>query len=729
MVLILSAVFLFPMSAKAIPAETNNPTAGMDKYVSLHKYASPTEIPGVYRIELTVTGNDKWKALPLFITFVVDASPSMYLTHLKDTLPVDSKYVRMPTADPATDEVSRWEGVWAGLRAALDIFGDPVINPAYNNTYISIVAFDGFSTRVFTNTVARGASMEKKTGSVLAHTTADSLASFSSGELSATISTPALAYSSVQNPLFFSNGYRSNYPAGTGGFVNISLPGVYNISQPSRGKLLECVPRYPMMTSNIVSNTFSVIPNSSNRTYWWLDTNGTSTGRGMQTAYQLMQSSYSMGAINGVLPSQFRRNIIFLGDGNDQVSDISQHANSALAQFYAAALKAPTTATLSSGSTNLTGLNTEIWSIGLGLDATRSQGDFYTDLIPAEPFTYLGSRGSNWSANNDYENFLTTYATTGSEAGTVWDDTLGASYIEPHLISLAMPLSNSTDYASWPTNAYTSGVSALQSYFNFYATHSIKKDKAVYEMCSAGYPGMGGVSTTEVFEKYAKSIIGENIFVRDKVGSEFDVYKFPGAPLLEVTGDQKVMDPSSSWDPGTISMSGDLLNWSIPAIPTNGESLHLKYYVKISDTAQPDVYYPTNEYAYIEYDRAGIDEMGENSSSMYHSVKYFPVPYVKLDGSSKTEDSTNPNTPMGTPESEATDSSGLIPIAGVLQNNGQPYTPSVTPSANRIHNEQLEEEAESVPVTKSPLPTAFILAIAVVSLLTTVLVIKKKRYR
>lgn len=208
--------------------------------------------------------------------------------------------------------------------------------------------------------------------------------------------------------------------------------------------------------------------------------------------------------------------------------------------------------------------------------------------------------------------------------------------------------------------------------------------------------------------------------VADKITNEFELIKFPGAPLLDVNA-------SDGSDPGTASNSGNLITWNLPSPLLSGVSYTLTYYVKAGADLDAGQYYATNEYATISYEFEGTN---------YNFA--FPKPYVNVvSGETKTEEtSSSPgiDTSTYTPSTTSGSGGGLLPIVGSLGNNGQPYTPSVTPSQKNATDEALEEgikennlaeKSAEVPVTSSQ-SLIVILAIAMAGAAIAIVFFKQR---
>lgn len=104
------------VTARANPAESR-PEATDPNYVSAHKYVSPTEIEGVYRVTLSLDVTVEEIYPPSVITFILDGTSSM-------EMPIDtSGPIGLDNNNDLKD--SRDVAVREAMREALRILMDP----------------------------------------------------------------------------------------------------------------------------------------------------------------------------------------------------------------------------------------------------------------------------------------------------------------------------------------------------------------------------------------------------------------------------------------------------------------------------------------------------------------------------------------------------------------------------------------------------------------------------
>lgn len=187
----------------------------------------------------------------------------------------------------------------------------------------------------------------------------------------------------------------------------------------------------------------------------------------------------------------------------------------------------------------------------------------------------------------------------------------------------------------------------------------------------------------------------------DKIGASFDIYQFPGKPLLETSSSKPNL-------PGLINTAttsdNRSIDWNVGVVSETC-TLTLNYFVQANtENAVPGNYYPTNEYAYVVYEALN----GAAAGTGY--AIYFAHPYVNIvAGEVKNPEEPERAAATATPTPS---SGGLLP-AVVARYGPTPevYTPSVTPNARSIENESLQEDTVSVPVTGDTVRPPYILAL------------------
>lgn len=703
-ILIMLCSFAFPKASAAVaPSEQNVVANGKSGYVHLSKYAQPTDQEGIYKIALTVEGFVE--IVPIYVVFVLDMSPSMYHVALADA--------------PNPYLTSRWEGLTVGFNAAMDVFTDEVQNPSYDKTYVSVVTFSGAN-----NTKIRTA--DTTTGSYYGRTgpsTVDTspLPAFPSSELYHT--TPFTAYRYLRTQMFTANG----------GFAKV---------KDSEDTIRKSMPNYPYVDSTMqqafraLGTTFPIDSGLTSVAYqqgWFpFDGNGTGGAFGLQLAYRMLDSTWTVGNDPDLKTAddvaRAKRYIIYLGDGAD-----SWHP--ARTQYWGAALKAPRSVAFPAAGGSGMGQNAKIWTIGFGLDeitnAAYRASDSSAYAIPDEVSTAWGSSFPGWNSS----------AITGGTpvSGSMpWPNTV----IEPHLVSLASEITNPADYASYPHAAIPAGdltvtpalaYTELDQAFKYYQPRvklsgGDMSAYTTYRYVRKAYPdASGAVDAAEtVFADFAKAITAPgDIIVKDVIGTQYEIVKMPGEDLLTTNG-----EAGSDFD-----VRGDTITWNLDKIPVTGKAATLTYYVKFKAAGtDPNLYYPTNEYASISYKRYGLAELGEDTALILDVLKLFPQPLVRPSDNSIQNNTVhlNPTDDGGGSVlhtgNENTTSIGIddgtiggIGIPAGVQPFGTPmptYTPSVTPTPRAtvqiIEDDEVQDATEEMPLTgeKSLLFLAVLLVLA-----------------
>lgn len=226
------------------------------------------------------------------------------------------------------------------------------------------------------------------------------------------------------------------------------------------------------------------------------------------------------------------------------------------------------------------------------------------------------------------------------------------------------------------------------------------------------YYYVGGADMTaqikEQFAEIAKKIgqFGEEARVNIKLNQNFELYKFPGEPLLKTGGNVANQ---------TATRTGNSIDWYFggDGVPVMNEAT-LTFFIKIDPTGlSSDAFYApfsSTFSAYGPFPEEGKTKpkYGWNShqASLAFSSIYVSPSGETQGGSGTGSDSTSGSAmdKSGTNSTSFTSSyggsdqqpQGLIPISG--SGSGTVYTPSVTPVQNVIENESLQEKTDSVEV-------------------------------
>lgn len=399
-------------------------------------------------------------------------------------------------------------------------------------------------------------------------------------------------------------------------------------------------------------------------------------------------------------------------------------------------------------------LGASFWSVGFGLWTPHSSSwktDYFANTTtPTSPWNSMYSLTSYWGSISNTSSLYFTEPHIATLSANVPDAAWTSLIAGYNTLAGSIPAtpsgSSNISFLNDIMGLYQTALAGtMDSQFHFvtYLSNSasstpVHANFAGYTMppfhsstanggSSMLYPPPGNFSDEEeaqsVFENFAKSTLHEpsNIVSHSELQQYFTLYKFPGEPLLNATL-------------GTATANNGVIDWKMSSL-TYGGTATLTFYVEIDADANPDMYYPVVD-SYMSYDRP--DTSSSSSTNMLSAVKHYsPIFVSPKNGTKQDESSENPSNPNGSgssmdlntsDRSSSGSSDRLIPIHGLLGNDGAPYTPSVTP-ALKIANESLEENAtsEAIPVTKSNAATVWVvLSLVVVAGITLVM---SKRHR
>lgn len=123
------------------------------------------------------------------------------------------------------------------------------------------------------------------------------------------------------------------------------------------------------------------------------------------------------------------------------------------------------------------------------------------------------------------------------------------------------------------------------------------------------------------FENIAANILSAATdgVVTDPMGEMFDIIAPNGADDITITiinsADNSIEQTYKGSENNLVTIEGDTLKWNVGTVP-DGKIMKMSYYVRIKDTAESGVQYPTNKETYFEYK----NYLNENA------VKKFPIP-------------------------------------------------------------------------------------------------------
>lgn len=738
--------------AEASPPEQNNPTVTQDGYVSLHSYVSPTSEKDVYRVSLEVTS--QFTPTPLYLVIVLDETYGMFNVASNDPLFTNKHGV--------SNYHSRWQVQKKQYEDLIEILADPIKNPSYANTYVSVISNRGYGEGPMRIRTVDEKSFQTDPEYV---DTAEGMIGFATlDQLTAnTLDYSTLTSSFDANQLYFQNSNAYGYaPANVAGF---------GIPYESKDVFLSLLPEYPYMSTPLAEATASYRVNPAGTAYELnqapkvfanVDVEGLSEiytkedqltipgsylGGMFDTAMEQLQPTWDTSN-----PDRERAKRIMLtfsstldyGGGEFEIyamNDLFNYAEEAKAdRLY-----------------NSDGLEAEIWTVGVGFAFVDDSAaypnlgryDFAnyrlfenaldrTDDMPvmhpfihdsnwkstfypwaaASPLVTDGSGGDGFPMFDDSQTTTALKSVNPSTMVDVCDTTVAfneaAQYLEPSLIALATPLQNTSDVVNFPDeSAYPSSQQNryLQDIFKYYADYGLRdaNGKSV-----ANYDYVDSVTDTiPMFNNMAsKYLTDEPVFASVSIAEPFRITKFPGEPMLKTVGSMA----------GTATMNGSTIKWDLDTLPLSGETFYLIFYIQ-TDSSLMDAGSYYNIFAdtpYLSYQRYGLKGLHENTAQIFDTIKYFPLSYVSKSGATKTD--SEPSTPAAIDQnssgSNSTSQEGLIPI---VIGNAPTYTPSVTAEKiSAVENERLQEKTSEVAMTGDriviPVVILIILASAAITL-------------
>lgn len=686
-------------TAFALPNE-KVPLATDPNYVSAHKYVSPTEIDGVYRVTLSLDTTVTKITPPSLITFVLDGTASM-------AAPIDAvsppPYGTDGTDAASNTKTARDIAVRNSIREALVTLMDSSKNQNIDDTYVNVIMFGShndaaislteWATRPLNNGpkdpgLAAGTAQYKQSRRPGISATGISGPIDAGGPLNQnvydnTLNNPSIAVSGVEGSPFVKL-------SSDGTHLNPYLAGIFNMDSSHTSMISSS----DMPTATTVSSLYyyghpeysspgviaqpSYLPDIRFPISYW----GTYIAEGMRRAYLDLDAQITTVKNSGNYSAEeiaaMNRTVLVLCDGDDWLIQGTQ--------AWASAIKAPETKTINTfratgstslqgltnpasynitGSSTVNGLDAEIWSIVVGnaVSTDPKEADWVND------YSLL--------TNKAVRNIVTLVAPVSETTADALNTTITNFPADSQQFTSSGPANSWGEYFDIFSNSLQSGELATVK------DHYLRADE---------------VSKVQgFFDNFAsKSITGggmSNCIAEDKIGTAFDIYKFPGAPLLETSSSKPnlagLVNKATTSDNRTI-------HWEVGTVKESC-TLTLSYYVKgNSENIASDMFYPTNEYAYVSFDSVlGVPE---------NYTIYFPHPYVNIaSGETKNSETNNGSGTMDTQASSPQSSSGngLLPaFVSSYAKTAETYTPSVTPNKNSIENEKLQEETAPVPVTQ-----------------------------
>lgn len=658
-----------PSSASAMLQTTD---ASANGYVSLHQYISLTEIPNVFRV--TQSAKARIDQPGTFIAFILDRSGSMNAKDILDvqaSSPTTSVYIDRRVAVNRAIESTLNEFFVQNAAGQVDI----------HKIFVSIVSEDVSADAAHAVPAVWGSAGFAQTGKL----TENAATSSSSGHIGSFVPLVDPLKASVAVP---------SYPTDLNPVLATALNNYATL--PANMSFMDDAFKY---TYQSLRDALLVAGGGTGIDHVWMN--------GIIPDNRLM-------AVNAQTASKY---ILVMGDG-DPNGDLAIGQNYLFAAktpaAYDSAGKLNSLATSAYGQSY--GLGAVVWSSVFGADAghntiwrsdaLQSNGQWLNDWSwrsggLRSTYWYYSSQNSNYRIVEPFM-ILSAYTPKNVLSTTAFPSSLGsfASWgalptINPTYTKGTYPISNTAYWteADCFVNIYDLMVSdmnasSLPSDYDYYWVMHTGGDFSNIKMADTSSAGsltnlerqsLGSNDAEKVFKNFAlASIKSNNTRVSTILNTEmFQLYHFPGTPLLETTSDD-TMSNQSATSTGTSSFQ-----WDIGTM-RDGYTYTLIFYIMIDENASIDKFYSYGT-AIFSSDGNQID---------------FPTVFVSVSG--ETQDyGGNTNTNRSASESHDTniDSSfgDLIPI--VESTNAAPYTPSVTPRA--IQSEGLEEKTKDVPVTST----------------------------
>lgn len=537
---VMSFIFCFGKAGKA-RAEQN---AGESGYISLHEYLSPTEIPNVYRVTMTITPQIK-PVLTDIVIVVNEGHNASRVAVLRNSgsLPAAPFGYKLDINGNTTSTVRRYSSSGytifdVELFSAEQIIrklADPTINPNYANTRIAMVSYGvggGPLYRVLNRSGLVSLEDENNVKFLLSKIGIMDTQSYSTGNPVPLAKSTQQAYQILEDPsvpLFFnftSPGFtigdnQLNYPGGATTTGDLT----HGMWQAPVGTTID---DYSSVNKYIVSLHCigASMPNQS--------------GGINYTLYPLKTPSS---------PTNVTTNAATALPANQQETKYDFPA-------YDAARYA-----IKMASDNLKG--------------TQKEKVFHSFTFWVDPSNLSDTNSYAWL---DFNQTISAFPLSATPIIPGSGYTSPSSTRQAMLFNTYVAPSQGFSYENWEGVQYWSDAAQ---------THNIRDyDEFDPEISSL----------VEQFSSNPK-----NAIVRGKIDSRFEIYKFPGASQFQILTSEDV-DPTITG--GTVTYSNKELTWNIGNLPIQG-TLSLIYYVSFdtSDT-DADVSYKLSDMV-LEYDYEG----------------------------------------------------------------------------------------------------------------------------
>lgn len=666
--------------ASAVTLQTTDPTA--NGYVSLHQYISPTEIANVFKV--TQSAKARIDQPGTFIAFILDRSGSMAAVDIldaKNSNILSSAYI------------DRRAAVKRAIEAALEQFfvANAAGNVDIHKVFVNITSEDVSAAAVTAGAWGSGGVTFDATGKMTEN--AANLAS--SGHV--------------------------------GGFVPLVDPLKANVAVPSYPTDLNPVITTALSNYTTLGTSWSFMDDSFEYTYECLRDALLESGGASGLAHNWVPGTVPDTRLQSINAEDASKFILVMGDGDP-------HGDLATGQNYLFAAKTPATYDADGKLVPLAaqaygqnyGLDAVVWSSVFGNDGGHNKN------WAADALQLNGQWLNNWSWSSTPSAYRVPYWYAVSTAG---GQTSNYRVVEPFMILSAYTPNNiltasgyssslntgsywgllsgvsptytkgtyaSTSTAYWTeadyfVNIYNDmvldhGSSPLSSAYNYYWVSHTGGDFTNIKMTDSA--GVGSMTNTErkdlgsndaevVFKSFALASMNSisNSVNTNLNTDKFELYHFPGKPLLDLSSDDSQTNQTAT----AIGTTG--VNWNIGTM-RDGCTYTLIFYIKMDENASADNYF----------------SFGDATFSSGGSSLSFPPVYVSGSGATSSGDQGSSSSSDGsamshdtTNNTSAESGSGLIPIVGSV--NATAYTPSVTPSG--IQAENLEEKAEAIPVTRT----------------------------
>lgn len=659
-------LFCFCRIALAAPPETDNIPAGELGYLSAHTYVSPTNEENVYKIRQELTGSNKLLPTYTDLVILVNTGHAQFTRTTKVSGAeitgshafgyVLSATTGLPTSTPRNrgtiGDYSIWNAMCYSAEKMIDYIFDPTFNPNYQNCRIAFVSYGNSTSNEYNSPTLIGLTGYE-----------DALA------LKAKLGgLEASGFSTANNPVPLGKGVQAAYRL-------LENKGTQLYFNPAGS-----APSYYSTDFNIPyadGFTDSSIP--ANMGAWEPKDASAPSGSKFE---RFIVSLHSIGASS---PNNDAAKYIYgtypLSTSVSPITPLTTNPNAQLSYTDSVV------GYIKEGVNNQSNFQTYAynWARFNILEVSEQLKKYNNGKVPYQTFAlwidpnYLGVGYASAGRWMDFNYSVSAFPMSQSADST--HPFAGTGY-EDYQKRLAEKASGKTNQAlDWYVRRGSNSLYEAYEGMQYWNDEALLRNIYTFQ------------SLQQNLEDFVSSITvvkNQGLMSYSTLNYEFELYKFPGQPLLNASY-------------GTATNSGTSITWNVGVMPD--DPIWLEFYVHFTGPTDASTFYPVFDESYITYEYLS----GTQSTAQ---CKYYPNVYVNPK-TSQTQEGQNKgdiDTPGATATSK-TVNEGLLPIQGIAMNGGVPYTPSVTPAANQIVNESLQESNESIPVTSSHFPW-FVLFIA-----------------